>query len=521
MNTAEQLNCHASLLELIDGLVELPAKIGNQLNVTVTGVQIDSRLVRKGDLFVACFGQNHDARDYVGDALLNEAAAILVESGNKWQGFRHINNVPVIAIDNLAAQISTIAGRFYGNPSEKLQVFGITGTNGKTSCSQFIAQGLTMYGYQCGVMGTLGYGICGNLKETHLTTPDAVFTQMALAEMVRDRINPVVMEVSSVGLHQKRVQAVRFDTAIFTNLTRDHLDYHGSMEAYGENKKKLFAFESLKTAIVNLDDPYALSIINSIASNVEVVTYSLNNSIASIYAEQLQLTRHGFEARVITPIGAANLHGKLLGYFNISNLMAVIAALITYLSARGNVNLEELFARLANLQPVTGRMEIIGDSSDITAVVDYAHTPDGLRSALAGLRDHFSGKVWCVFGCGGNRDKGKRPMMGEIAETYADNLVIADDNPRNEEGDEIVQHILSGIADKSAVTVIRDRAEAIAYAISHAETGDVVLIAGKGHETYQDIGGNRLIFSDANQVRLALQKRNAIRNQAVEDKQTL
>lgn len=521
MNTAEQLNCHASLLALIDGLVELPAKIGNKLNVTVTGVQIDSRLIRKGDMFVACFGQNHDARNYVGDAVQNGTAAVLVESGSKWQGIQYFNDVPVIALNNLSAYLSTIAGRFYGNPSEKLQVFGITGTNGKTSCSQFIAQALTMYGYQCGVMGTLGYGICGSLKETHLTTPDAVFTQMALAEMVRDRINPVVMEVSSVGLHQKRVQAVRFDTAIFTNLTRDHLDYHGSMEAYGENKKKLFAFESLKTAIVNLDDPYALSIINGIASNVEVVTYSLNNSLATIHAERLQLTRHGFEARVVTPIGAADLRGKLLGVFNISNLMAVIAALITYLSARGEINLGSLFAKLANLQPVTGRMEIIGDSNDITAVVDYAHTPDGLHSALAGLRDHFSGKVWCVFGCGGNRDKGKRPMMGEIAETYADKLVITDDNPRNEEGDEIVQHILSGVADNAAVTVIRDRAKAIAHAISHAATGDVVLIAGKGHETYQDIGGNRLIFSDANQVRLALQRRNETLNQAVEDRQKL
>lgn len=510
MHTAEQLQRHATLADLIDGLVELPVKSAQQVNTRITGVQMDSRLLRKGDLFIACFGKNHDARNFIGDAIAKGAIAVLVESGGEWQGISKVEDVPIIAIDNLSAKISAIAGRFFANPSEKLHVIGITGTNGKTSCSQFIAQGLNMHGYQCGVMGTLGYGICGNLKETHLTTPDAVFTQTALAEMVRDKINPVVMEVSSVGLHQKRVQAVHFDTAIFTNLTRDHLDYHGSMEAYGESKKKLFTFESLKTAIINLDDPYALSIINAIAPNVDVVTYSLKNSIASVYAERLQLTRHGFEARVVTPIGAANISGKLLGYFNISNLLAVIAALITYLSDRRKLDLEELFAKLAQLQPVNGRMEIIGDSEAITAVVDYAHTPDGLRSALAGLRDHFPGKIWCVFGCGGNRDKGKRPMMGEIAETYADELIIADDNPRNEEGDEIVQHILSGIADKSVVTVIRDRAQAIAFAIENASPGDVVLIAGKGHETYQDIGGNRLMFSDANQVRLALQKRTAL-----------
>ncbi|MDP7455433.1 MAG: cyanophycin synthetase, partial [Gammaproteobacteria bacterium] len=208
-----------------------------------------------------------------------------------------------------------------------------------------------------------------------------------------------------------------------------------------------------------------------------------------------------------TPIGNGRISGQLIGYFNLSNLLAVIATLISYLSRRGSIDIDRIFSCVSNLKPVTGRMEIIGDSSDITAVVDYAHTPDGLKAALTALRDHFDGAIWCVFGCGGNRDKGKRPMMGEIAETYANHLIIADDNPRNEEGDEIVQHILSGIGDKSRASVLRDRAEAIAYAIEHAASGDVVLVAGKGHETYQDIGGNKLIFSDANQVRLALQKR--------------
>lgn len=507
MNTAEQLNHHATLSTLVSGLVDLSGVPAKQFDVTVTGVQMDSRLLNPGDLFIACFGHNHDARNYINDAIARGVAAVLAESGGEWQGVREIDGVTVIAIDNLSAKISEIASRFYAHPSEQLHVFGITGTNGKTSCSQFIAQALNMLGYQCGVMGTLGYGICGQLKETHLTTPDAVFTQMALAEMVRDHIDPVVMEVSSVGLHQRRVQAVRFDTAIFTNLTRDHLDYHGSMEAYGENKKKLFTSESLRTAIVNLDDPYALAIINAIPKDVEVMTYSINNTIATVHAEQLTLTRHGFEARVNTPYGQGQVSGKLIGYFNFSNLLAVIAALTTYLSSQGEVNIPELFAKLSKLQPVDGRMELIGDSSEITAVVDYAHTPDGLRSALSGLRDHFEGRIWCVFGCGGNRDKGKRPMMGEIAEQYADRIIIADDNPRNEEGDDIVQHILSGIADRTVVTVQRDRAKAIAYAIEHAEPGDVVLIAGKGHETYQDIGGNRLIFSDANHVRLALKQR--------------
>jgi UDP-N-acetylmuramoyl-L-alanyl-D-glutamate--2,6-diaminopimelate ligase len=507
MNTAEQLSTNTQLIELISTIVTLEKPIPSEINTKVAGIQMDSRLLQKGDLFIACFGHNHDARDYIDEAIELGVSAVLAESGGNWQGIEVRNNVPIIAVDNLSAKISEIAGKFYSNPSSKLSVIGITGTNGKTSCSQFLAQALTSFGYQSGIIGTLGYGTYGELQETELTTPDAVFTQMALAEMVRDNIEPAVMEVSSVGLHQKRVKEVKFDTAIFTNLTRDHLDYHKSMDAYADTKRKLFTSKGLKTAIINLDDTYALSILNSISKNVDVYTYSLNNPIAAVYASELTLNRQGFEATVCTPIGNGRVSGQLIGYFNLSNLFAVIATLISYLSRRGSIDIHQLFSCVSNLKPVTGRMEIIGDSSDITAVVDYAHTPDGLKSALTALRDHFDGAIWCVFGCGGNRDRGKRPIMGEIAETYANHLIIADDNPRNEEGDEIVQHILSGIGDKSKASVLRDRAEAIDYAIEHAASGDVVLVAGKGHETYQDIGGNKLIFSDANQVRLALQKR--------------
>lgn len=507
MNTAEKINSEASLLELIEGISELSDADRLHLQVQVTGVQMDSRLLKKGDLFIACFGRNHDARNYIDQAIEHGCPAILAESGGKWQGIEMRGNVPVVAIDRLAAKISVIAARFYEHPSTKLSVIGITGTNGKTSCSQFIAQSLTELGFRCGLIGTLGYGIYGELTETQLTTPDAVFTQMALAEMVSTGIDPVVMEVSSVGLHQKRVQSVNFNAAIFTNLTRDHLDYHDSMEAYGDNKKKLFSMPGLETAIVNLDDPFALSIINSVSSEVEVVTYSLKNNIASVYADAVKLTRSGFEARIVTPIGVGEISGKLIGYFNFSNVLAVMAALINYLS-KDEFSLEAICQTVSNLQPVDGRMEIIGESIDITAVVDYAHTPDGLRSALVALRDHFKGNIWCVFGCGGNRDKGKRPLMGEIAENHAEHIVITDDNPRKEEGDEIVEHILSGITDKNNVVVRRDRSEAIAYAIANANSGDVVLVAGKGHETYQDIAGTKNIFSDARQVRLALQERD-------------
>ena len=508
MNTAEKLNPNASLLDLIDGLADLPVAAPKELKVTVTGVQMDSRLLVKGDLFLACFGRNHDARNYIGNAVNQGCVAVLAESGGDWQGIRVEAGIAIIAVDNLSSKISEIAARFFSRPSARLSVFGITGTNGKTSCSQFIAQSLTALNFKCGVIGTLGYGTYGRLKETELTTPDAVFTQMALAEMVVENVEPVVMEVSSVGLHQKRVEAVEFTTAIFTNLTRDHLDYHESMEAYAENKKKLFIVEELENAIVNLDDPYALSIINGIARDVEITTYSIHNSIASIHAKKLELTRQGFKASIVTPIGEGTINGRLIGYFNVSNVLATVAALISYLPGKRSISIEELCAQISELSPVDGRMEIIGNSKEITAVVDYAHTPDGLKSALIALRDHFTGTLWCVFGCGGNRDKGKRPMMGEIAEAHADRLIIADDNPRNEAGDEIVQHILSGIRKPAEVKVIRDRAESINFAIENAAPGDVVLVAGKGHETYQDIGGNKLIFSDANQVRLALQKRS-------------
>ena len=508
MNTAEKLNPNIPLLDLINGLVDLPNPVPKEFNVKITGIQMDSRLLTKGDIFLACFGRNHDARDYIDKALKLGCAAVLVESGGGWEGFRIDRGVAIIAVNNLFAKISEIAARFYSRPSMRLNVFGITGTNGKTSCSQFIAQSLAGLGHKCGIIGTLGYGVCGELNESQLTTPDAVFTQKALAEMAVDRIDPVAMEVSSVGLHQKRVEAVRFDTAIFTNLTRDHLDYHGSMEAYAENKKKLFTREDLRCAIINLDDPYALSILNSIEKGVDVVTYSIRNPKANVYAENLSLNRKGLEADIVTPAGIGHVCGRLIGYFNFSNLLATVATLVNYLSWKQELDLGELFKNISSLKPVTGRMEIIGDNQEITALVDYAHTPEGLRSALLALRDHFEGDIWCVFGCGGNRDKGKRPIMGEIAEQNANQLVIADDNPRNEQGEEIVQHILSGMRNPSAVKVIRDRAEAIDYAIQNAKPGDLVLVAGKGHETYQDIGDNKKIFSDANQVRLALQNRS-------------
>jgi len=507
MDTAEEVFNSRPLTELIEGLVDLPDSQAALLGRQVTGVKMDSRLLQQGDLFIACFGRHHDARDYIDHAIKSAVSAVLAESGGAWQGIQNRNGIPIIAVDNLSAKISEVAGRFYGKPDNTMTVIGITGTNGKTSCSHFIAQALEASGVSTGIIGTLGYGRYSDLKETQHTTPDAVFTQKALAEMQRDRVQGVAMEVSSVGLHQHRVEAVTFDTALFTNLSRDHLDYHDSMENYADNKRKLFLQPGLRSAIVNLDDSYGLYMMDAVARDVKVYTYSLSNHTASVYAKSIQLDRHGFNAEVVTPYGEGSISCPLFGYFNISNVLAALTTLISFFEKTGTVDLEKLCGVVSGLKPVVGRMEIIGSSDELTCIVDYAHTPDGLKSALTAIRDHFDGKVWCVFGCGGNRDRGKRPMMGEIAMAYANKLIITDDNPRNESGEEIVRHILSGIEESSDVSVIRDRAQAIQFAIESARPEDIVLVAGKGHENYQDIGGRRTVFSDANQVRLALQRR--------------
>ena len=412
------------------------------------------------------------------------------------------------------------------NPSHRLALIGITGTNGKTSCSVFLAQCLSRLGWHCGVIGTLGYGLLqpgrdigddsdagddlsARLTPSLLTTPDAATGQEILADLVKQGATAAVMEVSSIGMHQHRVKALRFHSAVFTNLSRDHLDYHQSMEDYAECKRQLFLMPGLQRAVVNLDDSYAETIMGSVAAGVETVTYSLRDSAADIYAEGVQLSAHGCRAQINTPLGAVKVDVPLLGEFNLSNLLAVTATLLGLVKQTESVLLAVASA-LNALRPLPGRMQVIaGDNSNsgITAVVDYAHTPDSLRVALAAMRQHCKGKLHCVFGCGGERDQGKRPLMGQIAERDADFAVVTDDNPRLEPGDDIVAQILEGMKKPAAAVVQRDRGAAIDYAISHAESGDAVLIAGKGHETYQDSGGERRQFSDIDAVREALIRR--------------
>lgn len=498
-----------SLDQLLDGLVALEAVPPQALSVSVAGMSLDSRKLGAGDLFIACFGRNHDARDYIDYAIEHGATGVLAQSGGEWQGFQVRSGVPIICVVDLASRISAIAARFYGEPGKRLVSVGVTGTNGKTSCTQFLAQSLSAAGEKCGVIGTLGSGMYPDLDDSGYTTPDPIMVQQSLACFVSKGAGYTAIEASSQGLHQHRLAAVPMHAGVFTNLSRDHLDYHESMESYGEAKKKLFHAEGLKVAVINLDDSFASSILNDICSRIQCLTYSLSDTRADVHAVEIELLPDGYRAHLRTPWGETELRGALLGRFNISNVFAVLCTLMTLPEDGLKLSLDSAVRLLSGLKPVSGRMEIVGVSKGVSVVVDYAHTPDALHSSLSALRDHYDGRIHCVFGCGGNRDKGKRPLMAEVAEALSDFLVVTDDNPRLENADDIVKQILLGIEDKSRVTVQRDRAVAIRETIMRASVGDVVLVAGKGHENYQDVGGQRMAFSDVAQARLALQERGA------------
>ena len=510
MNKLEEKIVPMTLFELLKGLMEISNF--DYMDRKVTGIQLDSRLVNTGDLFIACSGRNHDARNFIDQAIRKGCGAVLAEFTSGMNRLELRANVPIVGVENLSKKVSEVASRFYHHPSSQLKVIGITGTNGKTSCSKFIATTLQKLGYRCGMMGTLGCGFPDALEKTLLTTPDAVFAQWQLAQMVSKDCDHVAMEVSSVGLDQKRVEAIRFDTAVFTNLTRDHLDYHKTMSEYSESKRKLFQWPDLKSAVLNLDDKFSLSLINSIRKGVEIFTYSVGNKSASVYSEGLTFSKSGYSALVNTPFGCKELSGELLGRFNFSNVLAVIATLISLMAREnsGRIDVAKIMDGISSLNSADGRMEIVNSPNEITTIVDYAHTPDSLRNALETLKCHSKGEIWCVFGCGGNRDEGKRPIMGEIAELFADHIVITDDNPRDEPGDRIVSQILSGIKKYQNVSIIRNRGEAISYAIASASPADLILIAGKGHETYQEISGGRVLFSDKVHAKSALKARGSV-----------
>jgi len=450
----------------------------------------DSRKVQPGDAFVAFQGETMDGRNYIPQAISNGASAVLwEEEGYRWNSD---TTTPNIAVPGLRKQLGEIASAFYGEPSKKLWVIGITGTNGKTSCSHWLARSMSHLGRKSAVIGTLGNGFTDALSETVNTTPDPVMLHGLLAEYLGQNAQAVAMEVSSHGLEQGRVTGMKFDVAVFTNLTRDHLDFHGDMASYAAAKRKLFAWPDLKFAVINTDDAFGIELAQFTRQRgVTTLTYGFGE--ADIRGSDLALDEHGLSMHVSTPQGGARLSAKVMGKFNASNLLAVLATLLV-----SGVALDQAIAELSQTQPVAGRMQQIGGEGLPVVVVDYAHTPDALEKALSNLREQCKGALICVFGCGGNRDKGKRPLMGKTASQLADSVIITADNPRNEEPQSIIADILSGIAadDASHIRIEPDRANAIRAAIQQAKAGDVVLLAGKGHESTQHIGDTKFPFND-------------------------
>ncbi|HEX8963801.1 MAG TPA: UDP-N-acetylmuramoyl-L-alanyl-D-glutamate--2,6-diaminopimelate ligase [Rhodocyclaceae bacterium] len=455
---------------------------------------LDSRAVAPGDVFVALKGWRSDGRAFIAQAVERGAAAVLYEAGDVAP-----IAVPHQAVEKLDRLAGEIAHLVYGRPSEKLWLAGVTGTNGKTSVSQWIAQSMSALGRKCAVIGTIGTGFPGGLADALNTTPDALALHRLLAQFVADGAAGCAMEVSSIGLDQGRVNAAQFDVAVFTNLTRDHLDYHGDIDAYGEAKERLFSLPGLAAAVVNLDDPFGERLAEQLSERVRTIGYTLAGRTGAgevLAAEHLAMTPTGLSFRV----DGVTVEAPVVGRFNASNLLAVIGTLLAAGAPFGDI------ARaLRDIVPPPGRMQPLGGRGQPLVVVDYAHTPDALEQALLALRETAAargGKLACVFGCGGDRDPGKRPQMGAIAERLADAVVLTSDNPRSEDPLAILGAIRAGMA--GAPVIEPERAAAIRRAVATARAEDVILIAGKGHEPYQEVAGVRHPFSDVEQAQAAL-----------------
>lgn len=500
-----------SLHALLEGLVD-PALLAGVEDIEIAGVTQDSRNAGVNDVFIALRGATSHGLQFA-DQVVHAGVSVVL-----WDAADEVHSVAVRAlakqviclqVDGLQLKTGEIAARFYNRPSRDLYLVGVTGTDGKTSVSHYLAQCLDNESSRCGVLGTLGNGLVNALKPTGLTTASAVQVQQSLASLVADGASAAVMEVSSHGLEQGRVSSVEFDTAIFTNLSRDHLDYHGTMESYFEAKSKLFVSEGLKSAVINLDDDFGRLLAEACKERLTVYGYSTQSEIDAlescadfiVHAKSIKAAEQGFEINVVTPKGAGYFELKLLGDFNVSNVLAVLSALLL-----NNVAFEDAIQCLQAVRPVAGRMELIDSDDGPTVIVDYAHTPQGIVAACKAVKRHFGGELWCVFGCGGDRDHEKRPMMAQAAEQYADHVVVTSDNPRHEDPQVIIDQIIAGLAEPAAAASFIDRREAIAHAISAAAPGDVILIAGKGHESCQIVGDKYVVFDDRDVARSLLEE---------------
>lgn len=508
-----------------------------KLKVPITRLVTDSRAVQRGDTFVACPGEKTDGRQFISDAIEKGANAVIWESrhfawNDAWQ-------IPNLGVTDLRHRTGWLADAIYGSPSENLWLVGVTGTNGKTSTCHWVAQALSDNSRQCAMIGTLGNGFAGKLEASANTTPDAVRVHGLLADYLRDGAQAVAMEVSSHALAQGRVNGVRFDVALHTNLSRDHLDYHGDMESYAASKRKLFEWGRLKYAVLNLDDEFGAKLAEQLRDEtVEVIGYGMSDSalqlagqlgIRMVYGHLAEMSGHGLQLDVHTSWGGAQLNSALVGRFNAANLLGALAVLLV-----SDIGLIDAVRSLGKVQAVAGRMQRVGGAKQPTVIVDYAHTPDALEKVLLALREvsskldetvkasadgstreGYSGgypeaaspslrRLICVFGCGGDRDRGKRAMMGLVAERFSDHCIVTSDNPRSEDPRKIIAEVISGMnANKHEVIV--DRAAAIERAIAMARQSDTILVAGKGHENYQEIDGVKHPFSDVTVAQRVLQ----------------
>ena len=485
--------------ELPDHLIEAL----EALDVRHCNIYADSRKIKPGDVFLAYSGTELDGRSYIPQAIAQGAACVLWDKSGEfvWQDQWQVKNLGVSQLQKYA---SAIAQWFYGFAPRSLHVVGVTGTNGKTSISQWLAQAFDLLAMPCAIIGTIGNGFWGELEETSHTTPDAVTVQDLLQNYQHNNAQAIAMEVSSHGLTQYRVDGVPFEGAVFTNLTRDHLDYHGSFEAYGEAKTRLFYFPTLRYATINYDDAFGVALYARLKQErpeLKIYSYGFAKE-ADICIDEFTPSLRGSVVCLKTPWGSARVETTLLGRFNAQNLAATVAVLCAHGFA-----FEDVIAVLPKIKPATGRMDCIIEANKPLVVVDYAHTPDALEKALKTLQETKAqnSQLWCVFGCGGNRDKGKRPLMGQMVANFADKVVVTSDNPRLEDPQAIIEDILPGVPHPALVEI--DRQKAIEQAIDAANSHDIVLVAGKGHETYQDVGGKKHHFSDFEIARAALARK--------------
>lgn len=489
-----------ALADLLAPFCELP----DMPQCQIQGITADSRQVKPGYLFIASCEPLGDGEPHIQAAILQGAAAVIKLSINDQIEVRYVpsdhqHTIPEISLPDLAPLIGTLAARYYGQPSEAVPVIGVTGTNGKTTISFLLAQALTALEQPSSVIGTVGYGPPAQLQRASLTTPMPVDLQQILASEVALGTKAITMEVSSHSLAQHRVNGIHFDTAVFTNLTRDHLDYHGSMEQYGLAKKALFTWPGLKTRIINLDDAFGLKLAREFINEGNVIAYSVDGehelALPIVEAKQCDYMANGTYIIAVSPWGELQLQSPLLGEFNVSNVLAVVAVL-------GNMGYKpaQIEAIIPDLVGAPGRMQVVTKPGQPLVLIDYAHTAGALEAALLAIKQHNRGKIFCVFGCGGNRDTGKRSLMGQVAAEFSDIPVVTSDNPRFEPPQAIIDDILCGIKRRTDLHVEVDRRIAIGWALDNASADDIVLIAGKGHEDYQQIDDIFHHFSDYEEV---------------------